>query len=315
MARIEKTVFISYRRKDIAWALAVYQYLSNQKYDVFFDYTSIPSGDFEQIIVSNIKARAHFVVILTPTSLDRCSNPGDWLRREIETAIDEKRNIIPLFFDGFNFGSPSVAEKITGKLSIISHYNGLEIPSGYFIEAMERLSFRYLNVPLNAVLHPIPTEVQKVVKEEQVAADEALKQREDVKELIKPIEEKPREEQGIYERKDIDARAIGNISAKTPNRKTAIRLLIYIVMLSVVCLVVGFYGRTLVDMLTNVSLSRCSEFLLHLNWFGLSLKGKETKPHGSLQANIPCFCLSAGDCTRQQECTPSQTRPSVALVA
>ena len=61
MAKIEKTVFISYRRKDISWALAVYQYLTAQKYDVFFDYTHIPSGDFEQIILSNIRARAHFV--------------------------------------------------------------------------------------------------------------------------------------------------------------------------------------------------------------------------------------------------------------
>lgn len=191
MARIEKTVFISYRRKDISWALAVYQYLTGQKYDVFFDYTSIPSGDFEQIIVSNIKARAHFILILTPTALDRCSEPGDWLRREIETAVDEKRNIIPLFFDGFSFGSPAVKEKLTGKLSTINRYNGLDIPSGYFVEAMERLSDRYLNVPLDAVLHPVPTEVRKVVKEEQVAADKALIQkRADIEELIKPVEEK-----------------------------------------------------------------------------------------------------------------------------
>src|SRR5262245_29779233 len=161
MARVEKTVFISYRRKDISWALAVYQYLTSQKYDVFFDYTSIPSGDFEQIIVSNIKARAHFVLILTPTALDRCSQPGDWLRREIETAVDEKRNIIPLLFESFNFGSSSVIEKLTGKLAAIPRYNALEIPSGYFIEAMERLRNRYLNVPLNAVIHPVSTEVRK----------------------------------------------------------------------------------------------------------------------------------------------------------
>src|SRR5262245_8402594 len=101
MANIEKTIFISYRRKDTYAALAVYQYLTGQGYDVFLDYTSIPSGDFEQIIVSNIKARAHFILVLTPTALDRCSEPDDWLRREIETAIDEKRNIIPLFFDSF----------------------------------------------------------------------------------------------------------------------------------------------------------------------------------------------------------------------
>jgi hypothetical protein len=57
MAQVEMTVFISYRRKDVSWALAVYQDLTYQGYDVFFDYTSIPSGDFDQIIISNIKAR------------------------------------------------------------------------------------------------------------------------------------------------------------------------------------------------------------------------------------------------------------------
>ena len=103
MANIDKTVFISYRRKDISWALAVYHYLTKNDYDVFFDFTSIPSGDFEQNIISNIKARAHFLVILTPSALDRCYEPEDWLRREIETALSEKRNIIPLFFDNFSF--------------------------------------------------------------------------------------------------------------------------------------------------------------------------------------------------------------------
>ena len=107
MASIEKTVFISYRHKDNYEALAVYQYLTSQQYDVFLDYASIPSGDFEKIIVSNIKARAHFILILTPTALDRCREPGDWLRREIETAIDEKRNIVPLFFDDFSFSAPA----------------------------------------------------------------------------------------------------------------------------------------------------------------------------------------------------------------
>jgi len=191
MARIEKTVFISYRRKDISWALAVYQYLTTQKYDVFFDFSSLSSGDFEQVIISNIKARAHFLLILTPTALDRCDEPGDWLRREIETAVDEQRNIIPLFLDGFSFGLPSVAEKLTGKIGAIKRYNGLDIPSGYFLEAMERLSERYLNVPLDAVIHPVSTEVRKAVKQEQIAVNEAIaKKWEELKELVKPAAEK-----------------------------------------------------------------------------------------------------------------------------
>lgn len=192
MASIEKTVFISYRRKDSYEALAVYQYLTSRQYDVFLDYTSIPSGDFEQIIVSNIKARAHFVLILTPTALDRCSEPGDWLRREIETAIDEKRNIIPLFFEDFSFSAPGVAEKLTGKLGAIRRYNGLDIPAGYFTEAMERLCEKYLNIPLDAVLHPVSTEVRKVVEGEQIAANQALDQKkENIEVLVKPAAQKP----------------------------------------------------------------------------------------------------------------------------
>lgn len=205
MARVEKTVFISYRRKDISWALAVYQYLTSQKYDVFFDYTSLSGGDFEQVIVGNIKARAHFVLILTPTAFDRCGQPGDWLRREIETAIDEKRNIIPLFFDGFSFGSPFVIEKLTGKLANINRYNGLDVPAGYFMEAMERLHNRYLNVPLNAVLHPVPTEVWKVVEDEKVAADKALEQKKDVlDELVKSVNEISNQKSQIPGKKGIN---------------------------------------------------------------------------------------------------------------
>jgi formylglycine-generating enzyme required for sulfatase activity len=200
MPRPEKTVFISYRRKDISWALAVYHYLTKHAYDVFFDYKSIPSGDFEQIIVGNIKARAHFLVILTPTALDRANEPGDWLRREIENAISERRNIIPLFFDGFNFGAPSVSEKLTGKLGRLKRYNGLEVPSGYFDEAMERLRGRYLDVTLDAVLHPVSEEVQKKVKEHQVAANQAILSKEE-------LEEKARKEKEAQEKKEADAQA------------------------------------------------------------------------------------------------------------
>lgn len=189
MARVEKTVFISYRRTDVYTALAVYENLKNQRYDVFFDYRSISSGDFEQIITSNIRARAHFLLILTPTALDRCNEPGDWLRREIEFAIEEKRNIIPLFFRGFRFGVPSVTEKLTGRLKHLSRYNGLNIHEDYFDEAMRRLSTQYLSIPLETILHPVSTEVQKVVEEEQVAADKALEQIVDAKGLVKQADE------------------------------------------------------------------------------------------------------------------------------
>ena len=173
MGQIEKTVFISYRRTNLPWALNIYQYLTYHNYDAFFDYESIDSGDFEQVIVGNIKARAHFLVLLTPSALERCADPDDWLRREIETAMEEKRNIIPLFLENFSFGNPSVSKVLTGRLAALKSYNGLNVHTDYFQEAMQRLCTRFLDVPLDAVIHPIPQAIQEIVEEQKVAANKA----------------------------------------------------------------------------------------------------------------------------------------------
>ena len=71
MGAVEKTVFISYRRINAAWALAIFQNLKGHGYDVFFDYTGVASGDFETVILENIRARAHFLLLLTPSALER----------------------------------------------------------------------------------------------------------------------------------------------------------------------------------------------------------------------------------------------------
>jgi hypothetical protein len=114
MSRIEKTVFISYRRSGgSGWALAIAQNLTHHGYDVFFDYLGIASGDFEQVILENIRARAHFLVLLTPSALERVNQPNDWLRREIETALEHRRNIVPLMLEGFDFATPSIGNSLT----------------------------------------------------------------------------------------------------------------------------------------------------------------------------------------------------------
>jgi tetratricopeptide (TPR) repeat protein len=124
-------------------------------------------------ILGNITARAHFIVLLTPSALERCGEPADWLRREIETALDSRRNIVPLMLEGFDFGSPKIASQLTGKLDALKRYNGLSIPPEYFLEAMSRLRERYLNVPLTAVLHPASQSAKLAATEQKVAADAA----------------------------------------------------------------------------------------------------------------------------------------------
>jgi len=174
MGRIEKTVFISYRRSTGAvWALAISQNLTHYGYDVFFDYQGIKSGDFEQVILENIKARAHFLVLMTPSALERADQPGDWLRREIEAALEHRRNIVPLMLEGFDFATPSIGNHLTGTLAPLKRYNGLTVPVEYFDEAMSRLRAHHLNVEVGAVLHPPSTAASEAAIAQRAAADAA----------------------------------------------------------------------------------------------------------------------------------------------
>jgi hypothetical protein len=173
MQNIQKTVFLSYRRTNFPWALSIFQNLTQHGYDVFFDFTGIASGDFERVILESIKARAHFLVLLTPSALGRCVEPGDWLRREIETALAIRRNIVPLMLEGFDFSTPVIASQLKGALEPLQHYNALQVPAAYFAEAMQRLREKYLNIPLDAVLHPPSLFAQQSAKDQQAAASNA----------------------------------------------------------------------------------------------------------------------------------------------
>jgi tetratricopeptide (TPR) repeat protein len=168
--RIERTVFISYRRTNAFAALAIYQDLTQHGYDVFFDFQGMASGDFERVILENVRARAHFVVLLTPSALERCGEPGDWLRREIETALETKRNIVPLMFEGFQFGDPAIAKHLVGRLADLKRYQGLPVPVEYFTEAMDRLRAKHLNIAVDAVLHPASSAASQAVTQQQAAA-------------------------------------------------------------------------------------------------------------------------------------------------
>ena len=174
MARIEKTVFVSYRRASGSWsALAISHNLTHHGYDVFLDYQGIQSGDFEQVIADNIKSRAHFLALLTPSALERVDEPDDWLRREIETALDYRRNIVPLLLEGFDFATPSISNHLTGKLALLRKYNGMSVPVEYFDDAMTRLRTQRLNVAVEAVLHPPSVAAREAATEQGIATKAA----------------------------------------------------------------------------------------------------------------------------------------------
>src|SRR5262245_34571771 len=104
MVPSDNSVFISYRR-DVGGllALALHQALTARDVDAFYDIESIRAGQFDSIILNQIAARPYFVLVLTPGSLERCRDHGDWVHREIEHALLTKRVIVPAFTPNFEF--------------------------------------------------------------------------------------------------------------------------------------------------------------------------------------------------------------------
>ena len=91
-------VFISYRReggRDIARCLQLA--LTARGAKCFFDLHDSRKGKFPEKINSAIEGAKYFVLLLTDgNTLDRCSDPKDWVRQEIAYAIERNVPIIPV---------------------------------------------------------------------------------------------------------------------------------------------------------------------------------------------------------------------------
>jgi len=224
MARIEKTVFISYRRVNRWVALAVFKDLTQHGYDVFVDYDGIASGDFERAIIDNIWARAHFVLLLTPVALERCDDPSDWLRREIETALESKRNIVPLLFDGFTFQAPIATQRLQGSLAPLRRYQALEVPDNYFDDAMSRLRNKYLAVAVETVVHTASKHAQQIAEEQNVAASMATAHAHSNKDAIVrpvPLAAPQRAQATTAAALTIEGQAAGDLEPENAERKAS----------------------------------------------------------------------------------------------
>lgn len=161
MARIPKTVFISYRRTNQAHAVKIYQLLQESGYDPFLDIKDLGAGAWRVLIQREIQKRAHFILLLTPSAVQRFAEPNDVMRFEIETALDNKRNLVPLMFDGFSYSDPRIYDYLTGKLSVLSEYNAYPINWRRLKKDIQELIDRFMSVHPDDVVHPDMTEAPK----------------------------------------------------------------------------------------------------------------------------------------------------------
>ena len=139
-----------------------------------WDQDGIASGDFERVILANIRDRAHFLALLSPLGVEGCRNRDDWLRREVEAALASHRNIIPIRLDGFDFDDPAHIAELTGSIAALRNYNALEVPVNRFLDTMRHLREEFLHVSVGTVLHPASTGAAEIASDEAAANTAAV---------------------------------------------------------------------------------------------------------------------------------------------
>ncbi len=128
-------IFISYRRSGgDTTAKLIQERLINEGFTVFYDRDSLHSGYFDEKIFSAIKTCKDFILILPPNALDRCIDDGDWVRKEIQYALQYKKNIIPIIIPGFNF-----PENLPEDIEIVSRIQGVDFNISYFDAMIESI--------------------------------------------------------------------------------------------------------------------------------------------------------------------------------
>ena len=142
-------VFISYRRSSYDTANLIATRLKSAGYSVFFDMETLRSGKFNEQLFNVIETCTDFLLVLPPGALDRCVNEDDWVRLEVQHAMKNNKNIIPVMLNGFQWP----AEMPDG-LEELCYYNALTASSvEYFDLSMERMQRSYLRSKRHLLYH------------------------------------------------------------------------------------------------------------------------------------------------------------------
>ncbi len=101
MKKKKYDIFISYRRDGgINSAVALHSTLLQMNYRAFLDVNNLQSGKFDDALYDVIDHCTDFLLVLSPHALERCNEKDDWVRKEVERALQMNKNIIPIICDG-----------------------------------------------------------------------------------------------------------------------------------------------------------------------------------------------------------------------
>ncbi|XP_047741312.1 NAD(+) hydrolase sarm1 isoform X4 [Hyalella azteca] len=139
--QLDKTldVFISYRRSNgsqLASLLKVHMQLKG--FSVFIDVERLEAGKFDNNLLGSIRQARNFLLVLTPSALDRCLGDHDckdWVHKEIVAALDSGCNIIPII-DNFHWPEP---EQLPDDMRAVCYFNGVRWIHDYQDACVDKL--------------------------------------------------------------------------------------------------------------------------------------------------------------------------------
>lgn len=148
MSKKSYDVFISYRRDkgaDIARNLQLA--LTALGFKVYFDLEELTDGKFNEELYKAIKQSQNVIFLMTEGALERCSNEGDWIRKELEYTIDQHINLIPVAPTGTPLSFP---EKLPQKLEPLKNLEISELHlEKLFNESVAKIADRFKNVNIS----------------------------------------------------------------------------------------------------------------------------------------------------------------------
>lgn len=134
-------IFISYRREGgFEVARHLYDLLKADGYRVSFDLDNLGNGNFNDQLLERIVECKDFILICDPHVFDRTfeaeeKKEQDWLIKELEEALLNDKNVIPIMLNGFDKFPDNLPERIAK----VRYKNGPQYDQSYFSAFYERL--------------------------------------------------------------------------------------------------------------------------------------------------------------------------------
>lgn len=116
-------IFLSYRREDgQLLARMLKESLARKGYRVFLDMDELQDGVFDERILDALDEAPIYMLLMTEQCFSRCGEENDWVRREIERAIDKGKVIVPVNPDRqFKQFPADIPEHIRNGLKVYQH--------------------------------------------------------------------------------------------------------------------------------------------------------------------------------------------------